>query len=91
MCNMAGADSPSWKLIFFGWNKAEKKRLHKNKNSKEMFVSTAYVMKHNGKVGKFEILKTVKPGIWYFSHTLAQLTSQNKVWASYENYLRELK
>lgn len=26
-----------------------------------MFVSTAYVMKHNGKVGKFEILKTVKP------------------------------
>ena len=32
-----------------------------------------------------------KNGIWYFFHTLAKLTSQNKIQAFYENFLRDVK
>ena len=39
-----------WKAIFFHWNKAAEKRLHENKNSWEMLISTVYVIKYYLKV-----------------------------------------
>ena len=67
---MAGANSTSWK--------AAEKRLHKNKDSREMLIITAYVMRRNIKVRNLEISKTAKLGICYFSHNLAKLLSLDK-------------
>lgn len=31
-----------------------------------------------------------KPGIWYFSHALGKLTSQNKIWGFYKKFLCDM-
>ena len=45
---MTGAVSTFWKMNC--WSKAAKKGLHENRNSQELLISTASVIKFNGKV-----------------------------------------
>ena len=46
---MTGAVSTFWKVNFC-WSKAAKKGLQENRNSQELLISTASVIKFNGKV-----------------------------------------
>ena len=46
---MTGAVSTFWKVNFC-WSKAARKGLHENRNSQELLISTASVIKFNGKV-----------------------------------------
>ena len=38
------------------WNRAAANRLHENKKSREMLISTAYVIKYNAKVSKLVVV-----------------------------------
>ena len=44
------------RVIFFGRNKAAEKKLRENKNSQEMLISIAYVVKYNVKASKLFVV-----------------------------------
>ena len=48
---MMGVVPTLWRVILFGWNKATEKSLYGNKNSREMLISTTYVIKYDVKFG----------------------------------------
>ena len=48
-----------------------KKRLHENKNSREMLISTSCVIKHNAKVGKLVL-------VLYGTYVLEKLKSSHE-------------